>query len=122
MMPNDIGSPFLNPNPMVIRHELGGPDVYHDVRTDYSRENLTLSSLVVVLRGNKELLNSGSGQVLSPNPNGRVFLFISAHGHDCRVIIGKDLLARGCLYEILKQNYISERYQSMVMYVYVYYS
>ncbi|MFS7966293.1 putative legumain protein [Helianthus anomalus] len=118
-MPNDIASPFLNQNPMVIRHELGGLDVYHDVRKDYSRENLTLSSLVVVLRGSKELLNSESRQGLSPNPNGRVFLFIYAHGHDCRVIIGKKLLVRGCLYEILKQNYISDMYQSMAMYVYV---
>ncbi|MFS7906095.1 putative legumain protein [Helianthus anomalus] len=112
MMPGDFANHPQNKEPGVIRHDLGGQDVYFG---DYSGENLTLSNLVAVLTGNKKLLNGGSGRVISPNPNGRVFLFISAHGYDGLVGIGeREVLTKEKLFEIISQNYSSGKYQSMV--------
>ncbi|KAJ0792740.1 putative legumain protein [Helianthus annuus] len=123
MMSDDFSNHPQNKEPGIIRHELGGQDVYFGVRKDYSGENPTLSNLVAVLMGNKRLLNGGSRRVISPNPNGKVFLFIYAHGDDGlvgiseREVVTKEKLFEiiSQLFKIISQNYISGKYQSMVI-------
>ncbi|KAJ0623170.1 putative legumain protein [Helianthus annuus] len=53
MMSDDFSNHPQNKEPGIIRHELGGQDVYFGVRKDYSGENPTLSNLVAVLTGKK---------------------------------------------------------------------
>ncbi|XP_076913673.1 vacuolar-processing enzyme-like [Bidens hawaiensis] len=115
-MADDIAFHPRNVEPGIIRHELGGPNVYLGVQKNYSGEHLTLKNFEAVLLGEKSLLVGGSGRVLLTNPQDRVFFYFSSHGKKDAIQFGRERLSSDHLLQMLVHNYLHQKYKSMVIY------
>lgn len=90
ILADDIASAPENPEPGVVRHEVGGPNLYEDVRIDYRLDSVTASDVLEILGGKR---SDRLPHVIESTPTDDVYLFFSGHGSDQGMFIGADRAA-----------------------------
>ncbi|CAK0784835.1 hypothetical protein CVIRNUC_008040 [Coccomyxa viridis] len=81
MVQDDLANNFMNPHPGKLYNKPGGPNVYKDVKLDYTGPAVTAKTFLQVLAGKRAPKVIGStGKVLKSGPNDRVFVYFADHG------------------------------------------
>eukprot|EP00794_Sanderia_malayensis_P020213 gene20213-22189_t len=81
MMYDDIADSYHNPTKGKIINRPNGPDVYHGVLKDYTKEDVTPQNFLNILLGKKEkMAGIGSGKVIASGPDDDVFVYFADHG------------------------------------------
>lgn len=74
---DDIANHTKNPNPGVVRTNIGGENLYADITIDYHPSDLSSDDFKAILYGER---SDRLHQVLEANQHDNVFLFWSGHG------------------------------------------
>jgi len=113
-MQDDIANNQENPKPGKLFNRPDGPDVYHGVPKDYTKDNYTLANLWSVLSGEEP--KSGSGKTLKSTKNDNVFLFYADHGAPGLSGFCDETLMATKLNKAIKAMHTNGMYNQMVIY------
>jgi len=118
MMYDDIANNRQNPTPGMIINKPNGPDVYHGVLKDYTKEDVTPQNFLNVLKGNKAAMNGiGSGKVVESGPDDNVFVYFTDHGAPNIIAFPSSELHAADLQEAITFMHTNNRYKEMVLYI-----
>jgi len=85
IMADDIANNSQNKEKGVVRNMPDGPNLYRDVKVDYTLEGLRAEEVVSILSGQE---NSASGPVIDSGPGDNIYIFFVSHGSDAGIGIG----------------------------------
>jgi glycosylphosphatidylinositol transamidase (GPIT) subunit GPI8 len=90
VLADDIADAPENPEPGVVRHEVGGPNLYEDVHLDYELDDVTAPDILEILAGRS---SDRLQHVIESTPSDNVYVYFSGHGSDQGMFIGADQAA-----------------------------
>eukprot|EP00050_Salpingoeca_kvevrii_P006055 m.287169 g.287169 ORF g.287169 m.287169 type:complete len:431 (-) comp11724_c0_seq1:146-1438(-) len=118
MMYDDIAHNRENPTPGVIINRPDGPNVYENIKLDYTGRDVTPTNFLKVLKGDAEGLRGvGTGRVLNSGPNDNVFINFVDHGGPQIIAFPAAILHASALNEALKDMHTNQKYSQLVFYM-----
>jgi ABC-type branched-subunit amino acid transport system substrate-binding protein len=85
VMADDLARNKRNKHPGTVINSVGGPNLYHDVKADYSPTKITAADLLDVLQGRS---TPDTPRVLQSGPDDDVYLYMAGHGNTNGLYLG----------------------------------
>ncbi|MCU1448556.1 MAG: Legumain [Acidimicrobiales bacterium] len=85
VMADDLARNKRNRNPGTVINAVGGPNLYHDVRADYSPTSITAGQLLAILGGQS---SATTPKVISSGPTDNVYVYMAGHGNQNGLYLG----------------------------------
>jgi glycosylphosphatidylinositol transamidase (GPIT) subunit GPI8 len=85
VMADDLARNKRNKHPGTVINSVGGPNLYHDVRADYSPTKITAADLLDVLQGRS---TPDTPRVLQSGPDDDVYVYMAGHGNQNGLYLG----------------------------------
>jgi len=118
MMYDDIAESEDNPDKGVLINRPGGPNVYANVKKDYTGKDVNKKVFFDVLLGNKEGVNGiGSGRVLESGPNDHVFVNFVDHGGPGILCLPEEDIKASEFLAVLEKMAKNNRFAKMFLYI-----
>lgn len=119
MMYDDIADNDDNPEKGKIINKPDGPDVYGGVPKDYTKDDVTPTNFLKILRGDKAGMSGiGSGKVIESGPDDYVFVNMVDHGGvGIFAFPGFVMLHAKDLQNTLEKMHTKNQYKQMVIYM-----
>lgn len=110
IMEDDIAQNPSNPHKGEVRVEVGGENLYHDLKIDYKLTDLTYEDLISIMAGKK----SDKTPVVLPTDSGdNVLFFWSGHGNRGTLYMNESKFPAAGVSRMLNAMYEEEKYRKM---------
>ena len=107
---NDVANDKRNPNPGVVRYQVGGPNLNENVRVDYPLHGMTADRLMAILSGHE---SADTPKVIRSGPGDNVYVYLAGHGNQNGLYVGLgDCLAKD-KYSILSPQALDDTIATM---------
>lgn len=113
MMYDDIAQNPENPNKGVVINKPNGPNVYQNIKIDYTGAQVTPDNFLKVLKGD----SSAGGPVLKSTAQDNVFVNFVDHGGPGIIAFPSDLLKASDLIAALQYMHTNNMYKSLLFYL-----
>lgn len=121
MVYDDIAYNPSNPHPGTIRNHPQGPDLYKDLKKDYTQDEVNVENFLAVLKGDESSVAKGphaSGRVIQATSMDRVFLFYSDHGAPGLLGMPQGgYLFADQLHDAIQYRHFNHGFKEMVLYI-----
>jgi hypothetical protein len=85
VMADDLAQNKRNRRPGTVINAVGGPNLYRDVRADYSPTRITADQLMAILGGHS---SATTPKVLNSGPTDNVYVYMAGHGNQNGLYLG----------------------------------